>query len=154
MIRVFQCVHTKKIHGIYFARYAEERGSVVLLCNRALFFKFQSENRAISFFLSSHFGESFPGRVSSDNPRLKAFCRVAPSVLFKLRAISAVRLLLRASLFSVRICSAVHVRLFICPPNYKDCRHALIVTIPHLPDSDLNHSYLYLLRARVKNRHQ
>ena len=31
----------------------------------------------------------FAARVSSDNPRLKAFCRVAPSVLFKVPAIVA-----------------------------------------------------------------
>jgi hypothetical protein len=66
--------------------------------------------------LSDHFGEIFPARVSSDNPRLEAFIRVAASVLFNLRAISAARLLLCASLFNVRICSAVHTRLFICPP--------------------------------------
>src|SRR5215471_18685446 len=44
----------------------------------------------------------FAARVSSDNPRLKAFCRVAPSVLFKVRAIVTARVLLFASFFRVR----------------------------------------------------
>ena len=52
----------------------------------------------------------FAARVSSDNPRLKAFCRVAPSVLFKFRAIVAARVLLFASFFRVRTSSAVQVR--------------------------------------------
>jgi hypothetical protein len=114
MIRFF-----KKIHGIYRVRRAEERGCVVFLGNGPCFFSLQSgKQTGPNFFLalSGHFGEIFPARVSSDNPRLKAFCRVAPSVLFNLRAISAARLLLRASLFNVPICSAVHARLFICHP--------------------------------------
>jgi hypothetical protein len=130
MLRFLQCVHIKKIHGIYCVRRAEERGWVVFLGNGPCFFNLQSGNRA-NFFLSSsgHFGEIFPARVSSDNPRLNVFCPVAPSVLFNLRAISAARVLLRASLFNVRICSAVHARLFICPPDYKDC-HPLICDNP------------------------
>jgi hypothetical protein len=114
----------KKIHGIYCVSRAEERGCIVFLSNGPCFFSLRNgQTGPISLLsLSDHFGEIFPARVSSDNPRLKAFCRVAPSVLFNLRAISAARLLLRASLFNVRICSAVHARLFICPPDYKDCR--------------------------------
>jgi hypothetical protein len=91
-----------------------------------------SERKQGQFFLShrGHFGEIFPARVSSDSPRLKAFCRVAPSVLFNLREISAARLFLRASLFNVRTCSAVHARLFICPPDCRDCYRPNFVTIP------------------------
>jgi hypothetical protein len=50
-------------------------------------------------------------RVSSDKPRLKAFCRVAFSVRFKVRAIFAARVLLPASFFNVRTSWAVHGRL-------------------------------------------
>jgi hypothetical protein len=59
------------------------------------------------------FCQSFAARVSSDNPRLKAFCRVAPSVLLNVRPIFAARVLLPASFFKVRTSFAVHVRLFI-----------------------------------------
>src|SRR5215470_2589985 len=52
----------------------------------------------------------FAARVSSDNPRLKAFCRVAPSVLFKVRAIVTARVLLFASFFRVRTSFAVQFR--------------------------------------------
>ena len=57
------------------------------------------------------FCQSIAARVSSDNPRLKAFCRVAPSVLLKVRAIVAARVLLFASFFNVRTSFAVQVRL-------------------------------------------
>ena len=53
-----------------------------------------------------------PARVSSDKPRLKAFCRVAFSVLFKARAILAADVFLPARAFNLRICSARHARLF------------------------------------------
>ena len=53
----------------------------------------------------------FAARVSSDNPRLKAFCRVAPSVLFKVPAIVAARVLFFASFFKVRTSFDVQVRL-------------------------------------------
>jgi hypothetical protein len=52
-------------------------------------------------------------RVSSDNPRLKAFCRVAPSVLFKDLAIEDAGIFFLASAFNVRMCSALHARLFV-----------------------------------------
>ena len=60
---------------------------------------------------------AFPGlpdqeRVSSDSPRLKAFCRVAPSVRFKLRAMLAARVFFRAIVFSVRTSDDVHERRF------------------------------------------
>jgi hypothetical protein len=71
-----------------------------------------------------HIGRDLPGlsrnfyndagaclRLSSDKPILKAFCRVAPSVRFKARAIFAAWVLLRASLFNLRISSVVHARL-------------------------------------------
>jgi hypothetical protein len=122
-----------------------------------VFSTFRTATGPISFLsLSGHFDEIFPTRVSSDNPRLKAFCRVAPSVLFILRAISAARFLLRASLFKVRICSAVHARLFICSPQSKRLLPPLIARIKSTtdPDSDVNHSYLYLPCALANNRHQ
>ena len=52
------------------------------------------------------------GAGLSDKPRLKAFCRVAFSVLFKARAILAADFVLRARAFNLRICSAYHARLF------------------------------------------
>jgi hypothetical protein len=51
-------------------------------------------------------------RESSDSPILKAFCRVAPSVRFKLRAILAARVFFRAIVFSVRTSDDVHERRF------------------------------------------
>src|SRR6516225_4148171 len=51
-------------------------------------------------------------RESKDNPRLKAFCRVAPSVLFNARAIFPAGVFFRASAFNVRTCSDVHARRF------------------------------------------
>jgi len=51
-------------------------------------------------------------RDSKDNPRLNAFCRVAPSVLFNVRAILAAGVFLRASVFNVRTCWDVHARRF------------------------------------------
>ena len=63
------------------------------------------------FYFSPFFCQSIAARVSSDNPRLKAFCRVAPSVLFKVRAIVAARVLLFASFFNVRTSFSVQVRL-------------------------------------------
>ena len=59
-------------------------------------------------------GSSFPvqERVSSDNPILKAFCRVAPSVRFRVRAMLATRVFLRAIAFSVRTSDDVHERRF------------------------------------------
>ena len=51
-------------------------------------------------------------RVSSDNPRLNAFCRVAPSVLFKRLAIFPALTFLRASAFSSLTCIDVQARLF------------------------------------------
>ena len=49
-------------------------------------------------------------RVSSDNPRLNAFCRVAPSVRFKVRAMLAARVFFLASVFNVRTSSDFHAR--------------------------------------------
>ena len=60
------------------------------------------------------FNDRFQARESSDNPRLKAFCRVAPTVLFKVRAILSACVFCRASVFSVRTCSVVHARRFDC----------------------------------------
>jgi hypothetical protein len=51
-------------------------------------------------------------RVSSDNPRLNAFCRVAPSDRFSFFAIFAAGDFLRAIVFSSRTCTDVQARLF------------------------------------------
>jgi hypothetical protein len=51
-------------------------------------------------------------RDSKESPRLKAFCRVAPSVLFNDRAIFPAGVFFRASAFNVRTCSDVHARRF------------------------------------------
>ena len=51
-------------------------------------------------------------RELSDNPILNAFCRVAPSVRFRVRAILTARVFLRASVFSARTSDVVHERRF------------------------------------------
>ena len=51
-------------------------------------------------------------RESSDNPRLNAFCRVAPSVRFRVRTMLAAPVFLRAIVFSVRTSDEVHERRF------------------------------------------
>ena len=63
-------------------------------------------------FTSSKTGLPDQERESSDSPRLKAFCRVAPSVRFKLRAMLAARVFFRAIVFSVRTSDEVHERRF------------------------------------------
>src|SRR5262249_39535973 len=55
--------------------------------------------------------QSFAARFSSDSPRLKAFCRVAPSVLLNVRAMFAACVLLLASFFKLRTSFTVQVRL-------------------------------------------
>jgi hypothetical protein len=57
-------------------------------------------------------GSSFQDqeRESSDSPILKAFCRVAPSVRFKVRAMLAARVFFLASVFNVRTSSDFHAR--------------------------------------------
>jgi hypothetical protein len=57
-------------------------------------------------------GAKFQARESSDNPRLNAFCRVAPSVRFKVLAILAARVFFFARVFNVRTCAGVHERRF------------------------------------------
>ena len=56
-------------------------------------------------------------RESSESPMLNAFCRVAPSVRFKVRAMLATRVFFLASVFNVRTCSVVHARRF--PPPWS-----------------------------------
>jgi len=51
-------------------------------------------------------------RESSDNPMLKAFCRVAPSDRLRVLAILAVRFFFFARVFNVRICAVVQARRF------------------------------------------
>jgi hypothetical protein len=52
-------------------------------------------------------------RVSSDKPKLNAFCRVAPSVRFSVLAIRGAPFFRRAIVVKVRTCSAVHARRFV-----------------------------------------
>ena len=73
----------------------------------------QDINQGRFFPVQTLLSSSFAARVSSDNPRLNAFCRVAPSVLLNVRAMFAARVLLAASLFNLRTSLAVHARLFI-----------------------------------------
>jgi hypothetical protein len=49
-------------------------------------------------------------RESSDKPILNAFCRVAPSVRFRVRAMLAARVFFLASVFSVRTSEGDHER--------------------------------------------
>jgi hypothetical protein len=49
-------------------------------------------------------------RESSDSPGLKAFCRVAPSVRFRVRAMFAARFFFFACVLSVRTSAVVHAR--------------------------------------------
>ena len=64
-------------------------------------------------------------RELSDKPRLNAFCRVAPSVRFRVRAILAAGVFRCASDFSSQTCAGVQACLldaFLCvciydPPN-------------------------------------
>ena len=51
-------------------------------------------------------------RESSDNPILNAFCRVAPSVRFKVLAILSAGVFFRASDFNSRTWTAVQATLF------------------------------------------
>jgi hypothetical protein len=51
-------------------------------------------------------------RESRDSPRLKAFCRVAPSDRFRDRAMLDARVFFLAEVFKVRTSAAVHVRRF------------------------------------------
>lgn len=51
-------------------------------------------------------------RESSDNPKLNAFCRVAPSVRLSVFAILAACVFFFANTFKVRSCSGVHARRF------------------------------------------
>jgi hypothetical protein len=56
--------------------------------------------------------ELYQARESSDKPILKAFCRVAPSVRFNVRAMLAARVFFLAAAFNVRTSDAVHARRF------------------------------------------
>jgi hypothetical protein len=51
-------------------------------------------------------------RESNDTPRLNAFCRVAPSVRFRVRAMLAARVFFFASAFKVRTSAASQARRF------------------------------------------
>jgi hypothetical protein len=69
-------------------------------------------------------------RESSDNPRLNAFCRVAPSLRLRLLAIFLAGVLLRAADFNSRTSPLVHGRRFefflaiYCSPNLKTCAYS------------------------------
>ena len=53
----------------------------------------------------------YQARESSDKPILNAFCLVAPSVRFSVRAILTAGVFRRASDFSSRMCAGVQARL-------------------------------------------
>lgn len=57
-------------------------------------------------------GYQCQARESSDSPRLKAFCRVAPSLRFNLWAMLDACVFLRANVFSVLTSDDVHERRF------------------------------------------
>jgi hypothetical protein len=58
------------------------------------------------------FSVRFQARESSDKPILKAFCRVAPSLRFRLLAIFLAGVFLRAADFNSRTSEAVQERRF------------------------------------------
>ena len=58
------------------------------------------------------FGVRFQARESSDKPILKAFCRVTPSLRFRLLAIFLAGVFLRAADFNSRSSEAVQERRF------------------------------------------
>jgi hypothetical protein len=90
----------------------EERGRVLRMCwSPAPFCNLQSLCNGAGPFCTPY--PSRPLRVSNERPRLKAFCRVAFSVRFKLWAMLAARVFLLASRFNVRMSRLVHARLFI-----------------------------------------
>ena len=62
-------------------------------------------------------------RESSDSPILNAFCRVAPSVRFKARAMLAALVFFFACTFNLRMSAVVHERRF---------NLLAILVIPHL----------------------
>ena len=103
----------KNKHDVVFIWSPRRRTLNVSACVYGLVLQiFQSKfyDRAIFLVHTDLNSLIFAARVSSDNPRLKAFCRVAPSVLFKVRAIVATRVLLFASFFRARTSFAVQVR--------------------------------------------
>ncbi len=57
----------------------------------------------------------YQARESSDNPIANAFCRVAPSVRFRVLAIFFAGVFLRARVLSSRTCTAVQARFFFDP---------------------------------------
>jgi hypothetical protein len=68
-------------------------------------------------------------RESSDNPRLNAFCRVAPSLRLRLLAIFLAGVLLRAADFNSRTSALVQARLFeflLAMYGSPNLKHALI----------------------------
>jgi hypothetical protein len=51
-------------------------------------------------------------RESKDNPIVNAFCRVAPSLRFRVFAMLAADVFFFARVFNVRTCAVVHARRF------------------------------------------
>ena len=72
----------------------------------------ERKSPALARSFSQTFGKTGYARLSSDSPRLNAFWRVAPSVLFNFLAIRPAGVFLRASVFSSRTCTDVHAFLF------------------------------------------
>src|SRR5262249_26801178 len=104
----------KKKHGVVFIWSPRRRTRSVSACRYGPVLQILQNGLGQGHFSLVHTGLNsliFAARVSSDSPRLKAFCRVAPSVLFKVRAIVPACVLLFASFFKVRTSFAVQVRL-------------------------------------------
>jgi len=104
----------KNKHGVVFIWSPRRRTRGVSACRCGPVLQILQNGFGQGHFSSVHTGLNsliFAARVSSDNPRLKAFWRVAPSVLFKVRAIVPACVLLSASFFKVWTSFAVQVRL-------------------------------------------
>ena len=108
---------------------AQERG-VCRLVDTALSFKsFRTVLGRAPLLVQTVLLLELAARVSSDSPILKAFCRVAPSVLLNVRAMFAARVLLAASFFKLRTSFVVHVRLFIL--RLQDQKMKIVLLTPN-----------------------
>jgi hypothetical protein len=93
-------------------------------------------------------------RESSDNPRLNAFCRVAPSLRLRLLAIFLAGVLLRAADFSSRTSALVQARLFeflLAMYDSPNPKRASAVAFD-VALSELSRSALWTTRAGAETR--
>jgi hypothetical protein len=97
-------------------------------------------------------------RESSDNPRLNAFCRVAPSLRLRLLAIFLAGVLLRAADFNSRTSALVQARLFeflfamYNSPNLKRALALAPAVTFDVAISELPRSALWTTRAGAETR--